>query len=180
VCALAYRQKSGFVKRAAPLAGRCVFFLTCIALLSGCLWRPAGRDSDHELPEMYAYIDAVRQFTIEFPAHWQLQATTPTSVTWAGDAAQAMVMTMPGGLERAERWLQLAHPALLVTVSKEIALAGGSARQLQGHGVDMIYLFQLLEEQGQSAVLEFSMPPADLIRLRPLFLQMAESLRILP
>jgi hypothetical protein len=177
VCELAYRQKSGFVKRVAPLAVRCVFCLTCIALLGSCLWRPGGSSSDNELPEMYAHIDAVRQFTIEFPAHWQLQGTTPTSVTWAGDGAQATVMTMPGGLQTAERWLQLAYPALLF--SEEQSLADNSARQLQGHAADMIYLFHLLEEQGNSALLEFSLQPADMDRLRPLFLQMAESLRIL-
>jgi hypothetical protein len=174
----AYRQQRVIVKRVSPLPVRCGIFLVCLALLSGCLWRPAG-SVDDELPAIHGHIDAVRQFTIEYPAHWQLKTATPTSVTWAGNAAQATVTTVHGGLEEAQEWLILAHPALVVTARQQIPLPAGSARRLLGQSAHQVHLCYLVAKNGRAAIIEFSTTPEKFDRLRPIFEQMADSFRIL-
>jgi hypothetical protein len=152
--------------------------LLCLMLLGGCLGRSSGSQND-ELPDMIAHIDSVRQFTIEYPAYWQREKTTPSSVTWSGKSPRAMVMTMRGAMEGATNWRQLAPAALVITAQEQVPLAGGSARQLLGHTADRLYLFYLLGENGRAAILEFSTTTDNFDALRPVFKQMAESFRIL-
>lgn len=156
---------------------RCGLLLLCLILLNGCLWRTAGNDQD-ELPAQ-AYIDAVRQFAIEYPAHWQLEKTTPTSVIWAGDSARATVTTMPGGMEEALNWLQLAHPALVIATGEKIPLTNGQAQRFLEHSANGVCLIYLLADDGRASIIEFTTAPENFEALRPIFQQMAESFNFL-
>ncbi|MBE0595737.1 MAG: hypothetical protein IH614_00545, partial [Desulfuromonadales bacterium] len=78
-----------------------------------------------------------------------------------------------------ERDFHAAHPDFTLQSRQEKLLPAAPARELIGQTAERALQVYLLTSSQRAFVLEFSAPPADFDRMRPLFEEMAESFTIL-
>jgi hypothetical protein len=159
--------------------------LVAILLLPGCT--PSGTSAENTLPGEAYYVDGELGFALKLPADWKRERQPAAGrVRWApppgAAAVTATVGTRPPEPADADPAPLLAeftaaHPGFVLTDRQQVKTTAGGAWRLLGHTPSRLWLLLYVPGPRRSFVLEFSAPPEEFDRQRPVFERMIASFR---